>query len=267
MFRLLPITLLPILSLASVVHAGLNHTTLNSAIAVCYFEQLTDSTARSSDITLHNGATLVENSIFEKGMKITGNASFTIKPNLTPATIGREFSIIARVKIPKQNESCLHFGYAVLNSNSQQAGNITMSIMPDGNLRGTRTNYDINGKATNEIKLVTDAQNVTDDEWHYIAFTKYGHTYALFVDGKLIGDFHVSTYFQVQADLPLIFVGGSVNGIQGDAIIDNLGFFETGFSPFEIKSVYQNGLYNFLEIMPVDPQGKVATTWGEIKAR
>ena len=267
MFRLLPITLLLTLSLASIVHAGLNHTTLNSAIAVYYFEHLTDFTVRGSDITLHNGATLIENGILEKGMKITGNAYFTSKPNLTSAAIGTEFSIITRVKMPKQKESYLHFGYGVHNANSKQVGSITMSIMPDGNIRGLRANYDINGQTTNEVKLKTFDKNVADNKWHHIAFTKYGHTYALFIDGELIGDLHTSTYYQVQADFPLIFVGGSTSGIQGNAIIDNIGFFETGFSPFEIKAMYQNGLYNFLEVMPVDPQGKIATTWGEIKSQ
>ena len=141
-----------------------------------------------------------------------------------------------------------------------------MSIMPDGNLRGLRANYTIDGQRTNEVNLKTTGKNVANNQWHHIAFTKYGHTYALFIDGELIGDFHTRTYHQVQADFPLILVGGSSSGIQGNAIIDNLGYFDTGFSPFEIKALYTNGLYNFLEVMPVDPQGKIATTWGKLKS-
>ena len=56
-------------------------------------------------------------------------------------------------------------------------------------------------------------------------------------------------------------------GIRGNAIIDNLGFFETGFSPYEIKALYQNGLHNFMEVMPVSPRNRLATTWGEIESR
>ena len=50
-------------------------------------------------------------------------------------------------------------------------------------------------------------------------------------------------------------------------LIDDVGFFETGFSTYEIKGLYEDGLATFLETMPVSPQGRLTTTWGEIKYR
>ena len=42
----------------------------------------------------------------------------------------------------------------------------------------------------------------------------------------------------------------------GDVLIDDAGFFETGFSSYEIKGLYNDGLEDFLEAMPVEPSRK-----------
>ena len=44
-----------------------------------------------------------------------------------------------------------------------------------------------------------------------------------------------------------------------------LGFFEIGFSMDEVKGLYDDGLTDFLEAVPVDPREKVARAWGVIK--
>lgn len=265
MFRLLPIILLLTLSLASAVHAGLNHATLNSAIAVYYFEDLEDFTVRGADINLSDGASLTNDGIHGKGLQITKQGAVITQPYFTSPSIGDEFSITARVKMPKQKKAFLNFMYNVTDNDFKLVGAIAMTVTPTGNLRGLRANYG-DGKRTNFTQLESTEPNIADNKWHHIAFTRYGQTYALFIDGQLLGTLHSTTYYKAEAAFPNLFVGA--NGvIQGKAIIDNLGFFETGFSPFEIKAMYQMGLYEFLNVMPVDPQGKIATTWGEIKAR
>lgn len=62
---------------------------------------------------------------------------------------------------------------------------------------------------------------------------------------------------------------GVHNTIKSRILVDDLGFFGTGFSPYEIKALRnsQSGLKGFLEVMPVDPADKVATTWGGMKSQ
>ena len=52
-----------------------------------------------------------------------------------------------------------------------------------------------------------------------------------------------------------------------NTLVDEVGFFETGFSAYEIEGLYKDGLETFLEVMPVESQGKLATTWGGLKSQ
>lgn len=49
--------------------------------------------------------------------------------------------------------------------------------------------------------------------------------------------------------------------------IDDLGYFQTGFSPYDVKDLYNDGLAEFLEIMSVSPQDRLTTTWGKLKTQ
>ena len=55
--------------------------------------------------------------------------------------------------------------------------------------------------------------------------------------------------------------------LTGSVLVDEVGFFEIGFSVDEVKGLYDDGLTDFLEAMPVDPREKVATTWGSNQKR
>lgn len=255
------------LSLASIAIAGLNHNVPNSAIAVYYFEKLEDTSWHPSEISLTDGATLTKNGIAGKGLQITKNGRFRARFEFSPASIGTEFSITARVKMPKQAKTALIISYNVATSAGDIAGNIFMSIATDGNLVGLRGVFNADSELVHSTTLKSENLNVANNKWHHIAFTKYGHTYAIFADGVIVDAYHTNVYHESKSHISAVYIGGTGDGIQGNAIIDNLGFFETGFSPFEIKAMYENGLYNFLEVMPVDPQAKIATTWGEIKAQ
>ena len=63
-----------------------------------------------------------------------------------------------------------------------------------------------------------------------------------------------------QGNLVLLTIVTSAENNQ-NTLVDEVGFFETGFSAYEIKGLYEDGLETFLEVMPVESQGKLATTW------
>ena len=68
-------------------------------------------------------------------------------------------------------------------------------------------------------------------------------------------------------DTFLFIASRSPADLTGAVYVDEVGFFETGLSAFEIQSLYTHGLDAFLETMPVNPEKKVSATWGEIKRR
>ena len=66
-------------------------------------------------------------------------------------------------------------------------------------------------------------------------------------------------------DLVLLTIATGAENNQ-NTLVDEVGFFEVGFSAYEIAGLYEDGLETFLEAMPVESQGKLATTWGELKS-
>ena len=65
-------------------------------------------------------------------------------------------------------------------------------------------------------------------------------------------------------DLVLLTIVTSAENNQ-NTLVDEVGFFETGFSAYEIEGPYEEGLETFLEVMSVESRDKLATTWGELK--
>ncbi len=269
MFRLLSITLLLTFSLASIANAGINFgDEINGAIAVYYFEGLEDENSRGTTGELQDGASLTQNGIHEQGLQLTNEARFYGPVEEFPLLLGLEFSITARVKISQQENASLHLGMTSITKEGVfPTSSIVLCITPEGNVKAERAEITLERGPGTIMLIETEDSNLADNEWHHIAFTKYGHIYSVFIDGKTITSVYEPAYFSTKGDVFHVQAFISEPGFQGTAMVDNLGFFEVGFSPFEIKALYNNGLYNFLEVMPVDPQGKIATTWASLRRR
>ena len=116
-------------------------------------------------------------------------------------------------------------------------------------------------------RLLGDAANidVADNRWHHIAFTRYGDIYTLFLDGEVVERRYVDTYVGFFSDKTHVYVFS--NKLNRNALVDDLGFFEIGFSVYEIRAIIDEGLDAFLQAMPVDPAEKIATTWASVKSQ
>jgi len=107
------------------------------------------------------------------------------------------------------------------------------------------------------------------DKWYFIVGivdTKAGKIEA-YVDGKLVHSAKIPT-----GDIPgtpvEIWVGGTPENYQwAQAIYDELAIFNAALSEDDMKDIMNNGLAKALNITPVSANGKLAATWGEIKAR
>ena len=63
-------------------------------------------------------------------------------------------------------------------------------------------------------------------------------------------------------------IGGDTND-QGytDGAIDDVGIFNVALTAGDVKDIMNKGLGRATGLLPVSPKGRLATVWGEIKAR
>ena len=250
-----------ILLLACLETAGLDSDViLDSVLAVYQFENVTDRGPRGFDGRFYENASIVNGGKFGKCLRLRNQDWFGMSSDAQFSIID-EFSIVAWVKLSPQNHS-LRFVMSGINNDVTSAGNILLSIEPSGNIKGQQFDAE-----DNKFALIgSDGKNVSDDRWHHVAFTKYKATYALFIDGEISRRVHAIEDLGFVGDNTFIYVAGKLGENLIDSVfVDETAFFKTGLSVNEIAMIYNDGLSDFLEAMPVNSQEKVAMTWGEIK--
>ena len=215
--------------------------------------------------TLLNGATLSNNGKDGKCLHLQDDAAFATATSILPTLANAEFSIAAWVKLPRQSQGTLYFLMDGVIRESDNSHNFAvLRIKTDGNPVAMH----VIGET--RIIIETENKNVSDNQWHHIVYTKYLDTYYLYVDGE-----GVTETFQPIDPLLRIFIGdytlSLINAFQGtftgDVYVDDFVLLSIGLSPYEVEGLYENGIATFMEAMSVSPEGRVTTTWGEIKSR
>ena len=273
MKTLIFLTLLTLSLLVSAVNAGLDTDTVaNHVIAIYHFEstKTTDSGLLYTEDSgpqnlpgfLLEGATLVKGGKSGKGLSLVGDDTLGAGTSLFPHFAAVGFSIVAWVKRPKQNGGLVFYMIGLYKEDRENVvSEIILGVTPTGNIKGTHITYPTDTSAV----LTTQDENISDNKWHHIAYTLFAGTYTLFIDGEPVQK-HKATVFPGYYGDEVLFFLRSPDSTRKTRI-DEVGFFETGFSAYEIKGLYEDGLATFLETMPVSPHGRLTTTWGEIKSR
>ena len=126
--------------------------------------------------------------------------------------------------------------------------------------------------------------NANDNKWHHLVFTLDENKYSFFFDSRNV--FSENAMYEsivswnpiTRENIPVYigYVGDKTSisieltpdfrKINDIIFFDDLVFYEEAFSATDIQELYNNGLKNFLEVMPVNPQEEVTMTWGEIKS-
>ena len=106
---------------------------------------------------------------------------------------------------------------------------------------------------------------VNDDKWHHLAFTYNGKKKILYIDGKVSIDVAAAGSFGlVGKDL---WIGAqSPNRRPTSGLMDDVGVFNVALKEKDIKEIFSKGLGKALGLMPVDPIGRLTTTWVGIKS-
>lgn len=273
-------TILILTCLANISIAGLDaDSPYDDTIAVYYFNNNRDSGPRGFHLNFGGNSELAggndeitaqisDKGRIGKGLQLTDTGCLCgYYEDESLSIVGAEFSIVAWVKMRKQKYqfSMSAEGWGSEDS-EHRVGMVSLTVHTDGNLIGTlerglaRANMSTNAWDDTQ-------QDVANNRWHHIAFTQYANYLNLFVDGKLVKREKFDSYLGFIGNSALIRV--HYHGkIKGSIMMDDLGFFETGFSPYEIKALRNSkrGLKAFLEVMPIDPADKMATTWGSMKS-
>lgn len=281
MKTLVSLTVLTI-SLIRVVYAGLDtDSTYNHVIGVYHFESTEqrengttytpDSGIREIKGNLSDDASLTDAGKYGKALLLRSQDTFCA-PTLSkrPTFPSNEYSIVAWVKLSEQlNDGYLNLmmqGFILTDDNAIVISAIGMSVVPDGNLNAFHSNLFINGET---INISSQEHNIANDRWHHIAVARYADTTSLYIDGQSVASHYTTKFPEFLGNYTCLGIFGAASGVDftGDVLVDDAGFFETGFSPYEIKGLYNDGLKSFLDVMPVNPQGRLTTTWGSMKSQ
>ena len=77
---------------------------------------------------------------------------------------------------------------------------------------------------------------LSKNRWHHLAFTQYSNYLNLYLDGKLISRELFQTYVGFHADETLVGLTYFGRKRKEKTLIDEVAFFQTGFSPYEVKN-------------------------------
>lgn len=84
----------------------------------------------------------------------------------------------------------------------------------------------------------------------------------LYLNGTRIANETISSHESFAGTGSIVFIGEGARGS-----VDDVGFFKDDFTDAQVKLIYDKGLGTIMSIAPVDPNGKVATTWGALRHR
>ena len=262
--------------------------TFNPVIAVYHFESkkrnnLVEYTEDGGPRYIHgallDGASLSNKGKSGKCLQLQNKATFGAATLSSPTLADSQFSVVAWVKLPLQGDETVvnlaMIGYD--KADRTMFSMIVLSITPSGNLKARHENLleDIS------ITLESKNQNVSDNEWHHIAFSRsadtlkdvgdtyrlFGDTYRLFIDGKIVAAERSTKRPRFLGDLTCILIGDiSKEMLIGDVLVDDVAFFEAGACITTIKKIYNNGLHTFVEPY-CRTLRKTNSGVGEIKSR
>ena len=100
-----------------------------------------------------------------------------------------------------------------------------------------------------------------DSEWYHFATTYDGKDLRYYLNGEEVA-IHAKTGDLTPNEEDLTLGCRSNDGISWGGIIDELSLFSRALTAEEVKTIMDDGLEGFLA---VEPSGKLAATWGEIK--
>ena len=103
--------------------------------------------------------------------------------------------------------------------------------------------------------------------WYHVAWTLDGQHEMAWVDGVLLGEYDKAHEGTLPGTHP-VEIGRRVGGgIPVTGAVDDVGIFSVALEEDDILLIYERGLGAATGITPVEPSGKLTSTWGALKTR
>ncbi|MCH8296238.1 LamG domain-containing protein [Candidatus Poribacteria bacterium] len=228
-------------------------------VAVWLFEEGTGDTVKDVSGNGHDGKFAGKlkwvNGKFGKGLQFPGDASGYVVVDSSKKLQLKELTIEALIKpkaptgkwqgiICKQQAGCTNRNYGIWIHN-------TNNVLHSEIGAAAACAFSMDGPTV-----------ITDDEWHYVAFTYDGKVGRAYVDGKLeLEKPHGQDPFF--SDDPITIGVPNLNNANGFlGIIDEARISSVARTEAEIREAMDVGLATLLSVQPV---GKLTITWGNIK--
>ena len=255
-------------SSATGADAGVIGGTLDHAVAVYYFDQLTDAgqifdhSGNGLHGNLLNGAELAWVSGRQCLSFGSHAAIFSAENDNKPLSVSKEFSIVAWVKIPIEGDGFFIriTAYNYQNTDEVHQGSVDISVKFNGTLSGAYANLTDDSITWQFVKAT--GRNVNDDLWQHVAYVVSRNSMKLYLNGTRIVNRSVRAHLSFSGAGSFVSMGYDARGS-----VDNVGFFKNDLTDVQVKLIYDRGLPFVIGIAPVDPSGKVATTWAALKKR
>jgi len=103
-------------------------------------------------------------------------------------------------------------------------------------------------------------------KWYHVGWTLDGTHEVAYINGVMMGEYDKDNAGTTGGDHALEIGRRTEGGLNLTGAIDDVGVFSVALGADDIMMIFEDGLGLSMGITPVEPAGKLASTWAELKA-
>ncbi|MBT3269525.1 LamG domain-containing protein [Candidatus Poribacteria bacterium] len=229
----------------------------------------TDSSGNGNDGVLTGGADWTDGAsvLFGSALELDGSGYVSV-PDSASLDMEAEVTLTCRVRTDVTMVDMWGDRQVVLGKHYEE---YELGIYMSGQLHtytsDLAADYDEGIMASIGGKQPDGDDDWVEEKWYNITWTLDGTHEMAYVDGVLLGEYDKAHDGTMPG--PNTFeIGQRVGGgLPVTGAIDDVGVFSVALDEEDIIDIYERGLAASVGIAPVDPAGKLAATWGDLKSR
>ena len=236
-----------------------------TAVGVWLFDDgdVSDSSGNGNDGELINGAEVTDGGKWGMALSLDGDDDYVNVANSTSLdSTAPAYTGVAWVKLQRKGDphgACCADDHMVI-AFTTDWNNILNVFGPGRNTNQGKVEV---GSRELNPRWLFGPTAVNDDEWHHLAFTYDGAKTILYIDGEVDAEQDTTNDFGViGVDVHL---GGTPTQRQALGLMDEIAVFNVALEQGDVQNLMNDGLGSVLGLTPVSPQGRLTTTWANIK--
>ena len=238
-----------------------------TAIGVWLFDEgdVSDSSGNGNDGELMNGAAVADGGKWGMALSLDGDDDYVNVANSdTLDSTAEAYTGVAWVKLQRKGDphgGCCDDDHMVIAFTTNW--NNILNVFGPGR-SGNQGKVEVGSRELNPRWLFGPTA-VNDDQWHHLAFTYDGAKKILYVDGEVDVDQDTTGAFGVTG--VDVHLGGTPTTRRALGLMDEIAVFNVPLEQTDIQNIMNDGLGSVLGLTPVTPQGRLTTTWANIRSQ